>query len=356
MNLVSLALNFITPAILTRIASALGVDSRIAQVAINAALPAILGATVGKASKPEGLNQLSSMLGQQDQGLLTNFASMIGGSDQAKLVSTGAGLLGGLIGNSGSGALTGAVAKFAGMGETPAKSLLGMLAPVAVGTIAQQQKAAGLDAGGLGNLLMGQKDNIAKALPAGFADLLKGAGILDAIPAAPAAGMAPPVRRDEPVASKPMPPMRAPGALPGWLTWGAALGALMLAFYLLGPGAQRQVTTPPIRVVHNNVDLTDQVADFYRTLRGALGSVKDTESAQAALSIVRTADRQLESFGSIAAQMAPQTRADFARLVATYLPQLRVLIDTALAGSGVAPILKPVLDQILVRAEALAKT
>ena len=37
MNLVSMAMNFITPAIVSRIASALGVDSKIAQMAIGAA-------------------------------------------------------------------------------------------------------------------------------------------------------------------------------------------------------------------------------------------------------------------------------------------------------------------------------
>jgi hypothetical protein len=360
MNLVSLALNFITPTILSRVASALGVDSRIAQMAISAALPTILGAIVGKASKPEGLNQLTSMLGQQDPGLLTNFASMVGGSDQSKLVSTGASLLGGLMGNSSAGALTGALARFSGMGETPAKSLLGMMAPVALGTIAQQQKASGLDAGGLASMLMGQKDNIAKAMPAGFGELLKGTGILDAIPSAPAAATvesAPPPRREEPrPAPERMPDGPAPGALPGWLKWGTALGAILFAFYLLGPGAQRQVTTPPVRVVHNNVDVGDQVSRFYSGLRDTLGTVKDANSAQAALGNLQTANRQLETFGSLATSMTPQTRSDFARLIASYLPQMRGLIDTALAAAGVSPVLKPVLDQMLSRIEALAKT
>ena len=87
MNLVSLAMNFITPAIVSRIASALGIDSKIAQMAISAALPSILAGMVGKSSKPDGLSQLTSMLGQQDRGLLSNLAGMIGGSDQSKLVS-----------------------------------------------------------------------------------------------------------------------------------------------------------------------------------------------------------------------------------------------------------------------------
>ncbi len=59
MNLVSLAMNFVTPAIVSRIASALGIDSKIAQMAISAALPSILAGIAGKSTKPDGLRMLT---------------------------------------------------------------------------------------------------------------------------------------------------------------------------------------------------------------------------------------------------------------------------------------------------------
>ena len=187
MNITSLAMSLLTPAVIGRIASALGINPTIAQMAISAALPAILGAIAGKARQPAGLGTLAGLLGQQDLGLLGQLGSVIGGSNQASMVSAGSGALGALLGAPGVGALTGAVGKFAGVPEAASTGLLGMLAPVALGTIAQQQTAGGLDAAGVATLLAGQTANIAAALPAGFSDLLKGTGLLDSVlPAAPA--------------------------------------------------------------------------------------------------------------------------------------------------------------------------
>ena len=61
-------------------------------------------------------------------------------------------------------------------------SLGGMLAPVVMGTIAQQQGATSVaDPSKIAGLLAGQKDNIAAALPAGFGSMLSGTGLLDSL-------------------------------------------------------------------------------------------------------------------------------------------------------------------------------
>ena len=181
MNIVSMAAQYLTPMIVDKIASSLGITSPLAQKAIAAILPTILGSLLGSSSKPEGLGALTKALGQQDPGFLGNLGSLIGGSNQSQLVSGGTNLLGSLLGNSGLGAMTSAVSKFAGIGDAPTKGLIGMLAPVALGTLAVQQKASNLDGAGLAKMLMGQKDNISAALPAGFSDLLKGSGLLDSV-------------------------------------------------------------------------------------------------------------------------------------------------------------------------------
>jgi hypothetical protein len=62
------------------------------------------------------------------------------------------------------------IGKFAGVGEGASKSMLGMLGPVVLGALGQQQRSAGLDANGLMSLLTSQKDQIAAAIPSGLAD------------------------------------------------------------------------------------------------------------------------------------------------------------------------------------------
>ena len=78
-------------------------------------------------------------------------------------------------------ALAGAVGKFAGLGQGASGSLLGLLAPVVMGTIAKQQGTHSLDASGIASLLASQKDNIAAALPSGFGNLLGGTGLLNSL-------------------------------------------------------------------------------------------------------------------------------------------------------------------------------
>jgi hypothetical protein len=377
MNLVSLAMNFITPSIVSRIASALGIESKMAQMAISAALPSILAGIVGKSSKPDGLGQLTSMLGQQDPGLLSNLAGMIGGSDQSKLVGAGSNMLGSLLGNSALGSLAGAIGKFSGVGEAPTKSLLGMLAPVAMGTLAQQQKSQGLDAAGLARMLMGQKENIANAIPSGFGDMLKGTGLLDGFPkpsvgnivgdAARTAGAAASSTMAsagsaarsaaQDIGSSTVKHATAPTAsgLPSWLTWGALLAALLAGFYMFGPGSGRQVATPPARIMHNNVDLVPQVGNLYNGLRDTLGNVRDQASAQAALPRLQEGAKTLQDLTTLAGQMPAATRGDLGRLMQGYVPNAQNLIETALKTAGVSGVLKPVLEQILSRMVALAK-
>lgn len=368
MNLVSLAMNFITPAILGRIASALGIDSKIAQMAIGAALPAILGSIAGKAAKPEGLGQLSGMLNQFDPGMLSGFSNMLGGTDQSKLVSTGSNMLGSLLGNSSLGALAGAVGKFSGMGEASSKGLLGMLAPVALGTLAQQQKSSGLDAAGLGKMLAGQKDNIAAAMPAGFGDLLKGTGLLDGLSMPSAAGAASAAvnkasaaassaasQASAAVKSVPLPAPHKPVGMPSWLTYGALLAALLAGWYLLGPGAAPKVSTSVPAIMHNNVNVAGEAAGVYGTLRDGLAGIKDEASARSAVPKLEEASRRLGTLQATAQQMPAAGRGELAKLFASYLPQIRALADTALKAAGVSGIAKTVVDQILNQMEALAK-
>ncbi|NJO33604.1 MAG: hypothetical protein HC869_11105 [Rhodospirillales bacterium] len=88
-------------------------------------------------------------------------------------------MLSSLLGDGVIGALVGAIGKFSGLGSGSTKSLLGMLVPIVMSVLSREQKAAGLDGGGLLNLLMDQRDNIQHALPAGMASALGSGNMLD---------------------------------------------------------------------------------------------------------------------------------------------------------------------------------
>jgi len=186
-NLVSLIMQFLTPDMIGRIASALGLDHNNTQTAIGAAIPGLLAGLSGVAAQPGGAQKLVDTARQQT-GALGNFASMIGGANRSSLIEKGSQMLSSLLGGQEQTALAGAVGKYAGLGQNASASLLGTLAPVVMGTIGQQQGARSLDAGNITTLLSSQKDNIAAALPAGFASPT-------CAPRSPASPMPPPPRR-----------------------------------------------------------------------------------------------------------------------------------------------------------------
>jgi len=166
-NLVSLVMQFLTPEMIGRIASALGLDRNNTQTAVGAAVPALLAALSNVVLQPGGAQKLVDAARQQT-GTLGNFANMLGTGSQSSLTEKGSQMLSALLGGGNQNALAQAVAKFAGLGQGAAGSLLGMLAPVVMGTIGQQrQEGRSLDANGTTSLLASQKDSIAAALPTG---------------------------------------------------------------------------------------------------------------------------------------------------------------------------------------------
>lgn len=355
MNIVSMAAQYLTPMIIDRLASSLGITSPLAQKAIAAILPTILAGIVGRSAKPEGLGALTKALGQQDPGFLDKLGSVIGGAGQADVARAGSDLLGSILGGSGLGAMTGAVSKFAGIGDAPTKGLIGMLAPVALGALAKEQKAANLDAGGLAKMLMGQKDNIAAAMPPGFSDLLKGSGLLDGIsvPAAPAAARP---AAPAPAAHHAPPPAPAKSG-GGILPWIIALALAALAgWWFLGqkPSVASLPTPPNITVGGQNI-----ASEIHRSvdgLRSTLAGIKDEASAKAALPRLQDMSGQLEKLGGLRNQLPAAEKSSLASYIASLLPIIRPWIDNALKGSGVEAVARPVLNQIFTRLEAMTRT
>src|SRR5580693_7613360 len=178
-NLVSVVMQFLTPDMIAKIASALGLDRSVAQKAVGGAVPALLASLADVASTPNGARQLSSTLAQQQPGSLESLKSLIGGSGQNTLVETGSSMLSGLFGGGTLDTMAQTIGKFAGVDGGVSTSLLGMLGPVVLGALGQHQRSAGLDASGLASLLGSQKDQIAAAIPSGLADQLSAAGLLD---------------------------------------------------------------------------------------------------------------------------------------------------------------------------------
>jgi len=159
-NLTSEITKIFGPTILTRIASGLGLDKPSVEMATSAAVPTLLAALISLVSKPQGPAKLSEAVAKQHPDLLSGLANVVGSSGQKDLIDQGANALNSLLGGKTVSSLTSAVGQYAGIGEVGSKSLMGLLGPVVLGVLGQQQRSSGLDSSGLARLLTSQKDNI----------------------------------------------------------------------------------------------------------------------------------------------------------------------------------------------------
>ena len=273
-------------------------------------------------------------------------------------------MLSALLGGQDQNSLGQAVAKFAGVNQGAAGSLLGMLAPVVLGTIGQQrQQGRSLDAGGITDLLASQKDNIAAALPPGFSSLLGGTGLLDALGGAArtAAAAGNEAARTASSAARAVgdTSRRAAGtaASRNWLYWLIPIAAIAaLLIYFFGRQAEQvvQQSVPPAQsLLVGGLDLGKQVTDSIASLRTTLNGVTDAASAQAALPKIREVTAQIDKVDGMIGQLSPEQRKLLAALVNPVMPALNQLFDKVLAIPGVAELLKPTIDTVKAKLAAL---
>jgi len=347
-NLVTLVEQYLTPDLVKRIAAALELDRNNTSTAIDASVPALLAGICGVATQKGGAQKLLDTASQQT-GALDKFANMIG-VNKASVIDNGSQLLTTLFGGQQQSALAGAVAQYSGLNTGKGSALLGMLAPVVMGTIAGQPAVRGGDTGALANLLASQKDNIAAAMPSGFARLLGGTGLLDTLGDAARRTGGEATRAAASVARTVEDTRRSAASSTNWFLWGlvAAAVAALLIYMLAKPAeqlAQQGVTTVQSLTV-GGLDVGKQVTDSISSLRTTLAGITDATSAQAALPKLQNATAQVDKVSGMIGQMSEGQRKALAGLVNPVMSTLNQLFDKVLAIPGVAEIIKPTIDTL----------
>ena len=353
-NLVSLVMQFLTPDMVGRIATALGFDRNKVQSAISDAVPGLLAALNNVVTQPGGAQRLADAARQQTSSL-GNFASMLATGGQSSFQASQ--VLSSLVGNQNQNALTEAIAKFTGLGQGATGSLLGMLAPIVIGIIGKHQSAAGgLDAKGIANLFASQKDNIAAALPSGLGSLLSGTGLLnslgDAARTATAAGSE---AMREASATRLVDAARQRGAgaasaPSNWLYWLLPLAAAAALLIYFAARPTEEVAQQGMSKVQNAAivapDLGKQITNSITSLRTTLDGITDVASARAALPKVQEAASQIDKSGGEVGQLSADQRKLVAGLINPLMPAFNQLCDKVLAIPGVAEVLKPSVDAV----------
>ncbi len=170
-NILDLVKDQVTGVLASQASSFLGESESGVTKALGGLMPAILGGVVEKASSPGGAQGIMDMIGGLDLGKLGDIAGIFGGgaSEVNNVMNSGGGILESLLGSKTSGIID-LVSGMAGLKKNSTGSLLKLAAPFLMSIIGKQAAGKGMDF--LSDLIMGQKDSVAKAMPAGMGNLL----------------------------------------------------------------------------------------------------------------------------------------------------------------------------------------
>ncbi len=173
-NLLDLVKGQLSDNLIGQAASLIGESKSATSSALGSLLPTILGSVISKGSTRSGASSILDLIntGKHDGSVFDDLPNMLGSSSASTgLLNTGKALLSTFFGNRQNSILDNLVS-LTGLKRNSTSSFLSMLAPLVLGMIGKQVRKNKLDAGGLMDLLTGQRSIVEKALPAGMGSLL----------------------------------------------------------------------------------------------------------------------------------------------------------------------------------------
>jgi hypothetical protein len=352
MDIMKLVAGAITPVAASKLAGTLGISEGIARKVVAVGIPVILAAIMKRGAAPGGTDAISSAMAGMGKNPLGDLNNIFGG-DASKVTAAGKNgtdLLSSILGSQESSSLVSKLAGYAGGDKAAVGTLLGLAGSTALGGLKSAADEQKLDAAGVMRLLGGQKDQIAKAIPADLGRTLASTGLMpsDIVSAATSTQF-----------------QQAPQEKSGMMKWIIGLAALAVLVWLASQflgGGQDEVTTtteaPAAATVNplevEGVDIGQSVQGILTDLTGSLAGITDTESAQSALETLTSADQALGGLEGAIGSLTGEGKSALSGLVNGSLPALQSTVEGLLGDGGIATILKPVLDSILSKLTAFA--
>jgi len=389
-NLVSTIIQSFSPDIVGKLASTLGLEQQAAQKGISAGVPGILASLATMAQGSDGpkrvgyaLSQAENLVGQDALSSGDIIKSLLGSNRD--ILQTGWNLISSLIGGGSLDTLTARLAQYAGLGQGSAKKLIGFLAPVVLGYLKRHQTAAGLDNQGIASMLVSQKGEFERALPAGLASRLPEEGRTEIRPSSPA--------HRQPAAASTGGTNWAYWLLPALIIAGAALyfwpnenrvqeaeqinrntrsvtpspqakigePSTTTDTGVAGRGAAINDSTAPLPPQSPSVagtsavTLQNDILTNITRLQTALARIKDPASAQAAVGEIRDISGRFASLKSAAQQLTPEARQALAQAVQQRVPDLNSTLDRIGNEINLGGEARPVIDTLKNELASLSK-
>src|SRR5262245_37311628 len=162
-----------TPELLSTAARSLGESEGSVATGLGAAFPTILAGLAGKAGDARAMRPLFDLINSpvNDGSVLRDPRLAVNVAPQSALGGAAGSLLSGLFGSQLS-SVGDVVGRTAGLRAGAGSSLLNIAAPLVLGLLGNRVRTGGIDLAGLGSLLLGERDQITRALPSGIGSVL----------------------------------------------------------------------------------------------------------------------------------------------------------------------------------------
>jgi len=260
-NLIEMFMGSSGKELATLATSLLGENAENTSSSITKLIPVVLGGMAQKAATSTGAADLFKMVTSPsiDAGIAGNLANVLSGDLQNNpLVKSGLGLAASLFGADKANGLMSSLASVTGISPSSSNSLVGMVMPLVFGGIKHLVNDKSLDANGLSNLLLGQKEYLQKAdIDRGLLNSIgvpSSAALLDKLPASLDAGKAAVAGVAGAATAATATATATSGSLMKWLPWLAA-GLVALALWNIFSG-KKPAETPPVAVTPPAVAVT----------------------------------------------------------------------------------------------------
>jgi hypothetical protein len=332
-----------------QLGSAIGLDKQQTASALKAVVPMMIGGMMKKASTPSGASELSKALRDTDTSILDNLGGLLGGGAKSSgpdLMSMGAKLIPMLFGSNQS-SIVSTLVKLLGVNDKSIVSLISLVLPIVMAVVGKQAKSTGgFDVGSLTNLLGGQKNFLAGAVPSELQGALGMAGDLASTASRTA---------EAATSSNPL----------QWLLPLIAVAVLgYLGYNFLFKNQQAEKTTPPqvgavttdtlkeemaklpnLPAVPDLTEVKKTLTATFEGLTGTLEGIKDEDGAKNALGKIEEAAKAYTQLGVDKLPAVAQTA--LVPFLKPYLTKLQEVIDGLYAIPGVKDIIEPVLGPMI---------
>jgi hypothetical protein len=333
----------------TRLSAALGEDQATTRSAVGATVPSLLASLAGLSNTSEGARKLAAALGSYHAEADTRQP----GAEPGQLLEQGTGLINSLFGSNVLSSFLGALGQYTGLSMNVVKKLVAYVMPIALGVISRRFAGRSITPEGLTSFFSEQRANIANAMPSGLS-----------LPQAVVAPARPSYATE-----------RGESNFMKWLLPLAALALICLGLYWWGARSRVGVTTPPGHpesgavepqppavapeqieprvTLPNATTLSRDLSGTYLSLTDTLGRITDPASAEQALPALRNFNAKLDTFKAFWDRLPEDGRSMIRTVTSQRLGKFKDEMNRVLAIPGVGPIVKPVLDNIVAKLNAM---